>query len=206
MCVCNICNNNLEILNINKTKYLYCKTCECLYKIKLPSSKEEYDRYLYHNVDDNYKDYMNNIFLKIKDFLNDGISLDFGCGKEKTLETIFKNNNLKMYSYDKYFIDFNYSNYKYDNIILNEVFEHIKNPYDLLKELILLLNDKGRIIIGTNLHKNNFNNWWYLRDITHITFYSKKTMEVLSKRLNLKIIYNFNNLIVLEYSKNDLCL
>jgi len=33
-----------------------------------------------------------------------------------------------------------------------------------------------------------FSNWWYLRDKTHVSFYSPKTMEYIAKVNNLNLI------------------
>lgn len=199
---CNICSNNLKKLTINNMDFLYCKSCEALYKEKTPNKDEEKSRYMFHQIDEGYKEYMKNIFLKIKDYLNPGISLDFGCGKENTLEMIATKYNFKFYSYDLYFKPFKYKDFKYDNIVLNEVFEHIKDPFNLILELKSLLKEDGKIIILTATHNNNFNNWWYLRDITHVSFYSKKTLEIIGKKANLDIIYNNFNLVVYKLSKN----
>lgn len=195
---CKICNNLIDKYYIDNNAYFYCPNCEGLFKERILDDFNEKKRYDFHIVDNNYIIYMNKFFHSIKSYLLPGLSLDFGCGKIKALEYIFVSNNLKMYSYDKYYVDFNYKDYKYDNIILNEVFEHIKEPYKLLEELKMLLNPGGRIIIGTNLHNNNFNNWWYLRDSTHISFYSIKTFKILALKLNLKIIDIKSNLIILE--------
>lgn len=200
---CNICSNKLQKIIINKMEFNYCKSCEALYKTNTPPPLEEKRRYMHHVIDDGYKKYMENIFLKIKDFLNPGLSLDFGCGQKNTMEEIAKNYNIKMYSYDLYFYPFSYKNYKYDNIILNEVFEHIKKPLDLIFELKELLNDGGKIIILTKTHDNNFNDWWYLRDITHVSFFSKKTLSVIADVTNGEIVYNDFNLVVYSFSKND---
>jgi hypothetical protein len=100
-----------------------------------------------------------------------------------------------------FYPEINYKNTKYDSIILEEVIEHLKDPISALKDLILLLNDNGRLIIRTNLitDKINLNNWWYLRDITHISFFEFKTFETICELLTLKIIYcNSKDLIILQ--------
>jgi len=37
--------------------------------------------------------------------------------------------------------------------------------------------------------KENLNQWYYLRDITHVSFYHHKTLKYLAQTYNLEIIY-----------------
>ena len=65
----------------------------------------------------------------------------------------------------------------------------------------MLLKEKGNIIIRTRFIPINIfeGNWWYLRDITHISFFDLKTFLYLCEHFNLKIIYcNDKDLIVLQ--------
>ena len=39
-----------------------------------------------------------------------------------------------------------------------------------------MLNENGRIIIMTKEKPVDLNNWWYLRDITHVSFIEYRTM------------------------------
>ena len=45
-----------------------------------------------------------------------------------------------------------------------------------------------------------FLNWWYRRDLTHISFYTLKTFEEIGKRFGLEII-NTNNVNVIIFKK-----
>jgi hypothetical protein len=39
---------------------------------------------------------------------------------------------------------------------------------------------------------DSFKNWWYLRDSTHISFYSINTFTMLAKKTDLKILKTDN--------------
>ncbi len=192
---CVVCDNELNYITINKINCSYCSRCELLKKINILCEKEEKTRYDKHVVDSNYFFYMKKIYENFKDYLKDGNILDFGCGKAKAIESI---SDRMVISYDKYYLKNEYKNNKYDNIVLIEVIEHISDFYNTLCELIKLLNSGGRIIINTNLHNNQFDKWWYFRDITHVVFFSETTFKYIASKLNLKIITISGNLIVLE--------
>ena len=90
---------------------------------------------------------------------------------------------------------------KYDTIILEEVIEHLKEPLEDLMRLSLILNDAGKLIIRTRLfnEETDLPNWWYLRDQTHICFFSYQTFKKICELLNLRIIYcNDVDLIILQ--------
>ena len=40
---------------------------------------------------------------------------------------------------------------------------------------------------------DEFLKWFYIRDKTHISFYNRRTFEVIADMLNLKIIYTDNH-------------
>lgn len=192
---CVVCDNELNYITINKIDCSYCSRCELFKKINVLSDMEEKARYDKHVVDSDYFFYMKKIYENFKDYLKDGNILDFGSGKAKAIESI---SDRMVISYDKYYLKNEYKNNKYDNIVLIEVIEHISDFYSTLCVLIKLLNTGGRIIINTNLHNNQFDKWWYFRDITHVVFFSETTFKYIASKLKLKIITIRGNLIVLE--------
>lgn len=181
------CKNAMKKININGILFYECPHCGFMSKSIVLSSDCEKKRYDQHVCDDGYLKYMNKVYINIKDYIKEGISLDFGCGQIHALSDILNANNYKCDYYDLYYFNNDNKNKVYDNIILIEVFEHIKDIYNLLLDLKMHLNQNGRIIIMTKKKPANLNNWWYLRDITHISFIEDKTMEHLAKLLNMKL-------------------
>lgn len=96
---------------------------------------------------------------------------------------------------------------RYDVIILADVLEHLKNPEEILKKAVEILNKKGYMLISIpniahwsirrNLLLGKFdytNNG--LLDQTHLRFFTKKSFENLIKKCGYKIdffdlIYRF---------------
>ena len=177
---------------INKTKFYICKNCGHLRKIELLNEENEKKRYDMHVCDDGYNKYMHGVYKKIQPFLNKGLSLDFGCGQIHLLSDILNDNGYSSMFYDKYYYP-KEVDLSFDNIILIEVFEHIENGFLLLLDLKSKLNKNGKIIIMTQLVPNDLSNWWYLRDSTHISFYTLKSFNELALRLNMKLEYDINS-------------
>ena len=183
------CKNKMKKVIINNRIFYECDNCGFLKKNDVPTPSLEKERYDHHICDEGYLKYMNNIFLSIKKYLNNGISLDYGCGQIHALSDIMNSNNLECDYYDLFYYP-DMPKRIYDNIILIEVFEHIEDIYSLLVSLKNMLNKNGKIIILTQVKPNNLDNWWYLRDITHISFVSEKTMNILAYNLNYKVEYD----------------
>ena len=203
--MCKICNNSTIKKVINNLEYEFCLKCGFLSKDQkyLLNSSEEYERYLKHNNTDNegYRNYQEKFYLEIKEFLGKN-NLDFGCGSNHILANILNENNFKTSFFDLYFYpNENYKKDRYDAIILEEVIEHLSEPVNVVKELLELLNDNGKIIIRTQFIPSDIfsKNWWYLRDTTHVSFFNLKTFNYLCEVFSLSIIYcNEKDLIILQ--------
>jgi hypothetical protein len=209
---CSICNNTVhnfdEKLN---SKYIFCKICEyiCLKKAYIVNETDEKKRYLLHNNSNNlgYIRMFNNFITKaILPFCNNNInSLDFGCGSVPVLAELLKERKFNVDIYDKYFFkDKIYQGKKYDLITITEVIEHLYDPLKYFRLFINHLNKNG-IIAGTTLfHHNNselFEKWWYKNDITHVSFYSEKTIRYIANILNLNVLLiDDKNIFVLSRS------
>lgn len=186
------CFCDFEMINKvydNKEFYL-CLNCGYLRKKKIPTKEEELDRYNKHICDDKYLVYMNNIYENIKEYIYGNRILDYGCGKIHALSDILNNNGYKAFYYDLYYYNIDIP-YAIDTIILIEVFEHISDLKGLLINLKRHLNSNGRIIIKTLVVKEA-KDYWYLRDITHISFPSVKSMEILGDICGFSVIYDSN--------------
>lgn len=196
--ICPICKKKMiEKKALNKPLY-YCSACIFLTKGKTVSETLEKNRYDSHVCDAGYLEYMQRVFTKIEPYIKGNKILDFGCGKIHALANILKENNYDSFYYDKYYFA-NPLEDKYSTIILIEVIEHILDVEELFTLLLKHLDINGRLIIMTNFIPSDISNWWYLRDITHINFYSITAFKSLAKRYGFKLVFNDDkSLVVLE--------
>lgn len=198
---CILCETKIEKeLLINNKKYFLCSNCGLFFvtpEFRL-SKKDEYERYLKHqNSYDNkgYVDYLSGIADKCYPYINSGARcLDYGCGEGLVMEKIFRSRGYDMSSYDPYFKNADLSLGAYDFIICNEVAEHFYEPFYQFKKLIGLLKKEGVLVVGTMLQpeEKNLVSWFYLKDDTHVVFYSLKTFEYLAS-INCLDLFDFKD-------------
>ncbi|MDE5856057.1 MAG: class I SAM-dependent methyltransferase [Anaeroplasmataceae bacterium] len=191
-CCCNIFKNEAKIQDVPVE---ICPLCGLITKKRSISLEEERKRYDAHICDEGYVKYMQSIFSKISPFIQ-GIVLDYGCGKIHLLSDILCEQGFNSKFYDLHYYP-ELPKQTFDTIILVEVFEHLKDPYDELIHLEKMLNSKGRIILVTKPYDDiDMNKWWYFRDITHVSFIRKNTLSYWN--LDMKIIEQKGDIFVLE--------
>lgn len=204
---CPICSST-EISLYSKDKireYLRCHLCELVFVSRrfLLSHEDEKKRYESHKNDENDPEYRNYLFQMIGPVKSriekNAIGLDYGCGRTTLLAKLFNQEFLNVDSYDLYFHpNESIYNKKYDFIMMSEVIEHLREPQIDLKKLILLLRPGGKFFIKTKLYPESldeFNKWFYKRDLTHIQFFSLNTLKFLAKKIRPE-----GNCLVLEIS------
>ena len=129
--------------------------------------------------------------------------LDFGCGHTPVLAELLKNRGFEVDIYDLYFFPEKvYENRKYDLITSTEVFEHLKEPKVILEYLVNALNPNGYIVLMTQFPPSDnetFLKWWYRRDVTHISFFTPESFEVMAEEFGLKVLKVIDkNIVVLQ--------
>jgi SAM-dependent methyltransferase len=119
--------------------------------------------------------------------------LDFGSGPEPVLAKLLRRQfDWQVDIYDKYYaLEKIYKGNQYDLITSTEVAEHFDNPLRYFKLFKKLLRPDGLLSIMTLFHPScdDFYNWFYINDPTHISFYSAKTLGVISEIVGLDILY-----------------
>ncbi|MBU1145712.1 MAG: class I SAM-dependent methyltransferase [Firmicutes bacterium] len=204
--VCKICQcATIEIYHpILKGNYYYCKNCEFISKDEdnLISEAQELKIYNFHNNSLENLGYVT--FLKefvnhsVLPFANGKKVLDFGSGPTPVLAHILKEDyDFEVEIYDLFFSPLKvYETQKYDVITSTEVIEHLQNPLIYFALFKSLLAKDGILSIMTLFHPNDedkFIDWYYIRDHSHISFYTTKTIEFIAKKNGLKMIYTNNH-------------
>jgi hypothetical protein len=120
--------------------------------------------------------------------------LDFGSGPSPVLSAILERDyGFSMDSYDLFYApDKIYQNKKYDLITSTEMVEHLQDPLRYFKRFKSLLDENGLLAVMTLFHPDedlDFLNSHYVRDKTHISFFSLKTMVRISELIGLDIVY-----------------
>ncbi|MDD2383344.1 MAG: class I SAM-dependent methyltransferase [Sulfurospirillaceae bacterium] len=198
---CPICKHSATpfIHEALQKRFNYCTVCECIYldktfKLSEEKEKEKYDQH--QNSLDNVG-YVE-MFENFLDFFWEELTckplvgLDFGSGPTPVLSELMQRRGATIDCYDKFYQPLPlYEHKQYDFITSTEVFEHLDNPYEALKLLTNLVKPDGIIALMTLFHDTNrehFLTWWYPRDLTHITFYTPKTLTILGTMCGLKVL------------------
>ena len=210
MLQCKICKSeSLEHIVIEKRNenYYACEVCEFIFKdeneiITIEDEKEVYSHHENNFESEGYVKMFEDFLEKaVFPFVNTtGDALDYGCGPGPVLAKILENNDWNVKTYDPIFeSDADYNMKTYDLITSTEVFEHFKNPIEEIGKVSELLSSGGLLSIMTLLRPSTteeFKNWWYNRDKTHISFYSSKTLYLIGKMFDLEMVYNNNKRLI----------
>jgi hypothetical protein len=191
------CPNSHLVLKGPLFSLAKCEICGLYYKYKefwLSESLEK-DRYLRHQnsaEDPNYIKYFEPIVdLIMNNHDSSEVGLDFGCGNSQTLANILGHKGLRCESYDLYF--FNKPallEESYNFVVASEVIEHLRSPAEFWQQLSDLMKNSGKTYIRTKCAPDrDLEKWWYLRDSTHICFYTPETFNWISERMNLTWVF-----------------
>lgn len=192
------CGLFFQETKIKDKVFLQCPNCLFLQKTEILCLDDQKKRYDFHQCDDAYVAYIKKIVEEIYPYLLNGCTLDFGCGKIHALSDILNKIGIESYYYDLFYYPV-LPEKQYKNIILVEVFEHLENPFQELKKCFSLLKPDGRIIIKTKSYpEQGLDQWWYLRDTTHISFIVPKTLEIWGNLLGFRLSSQNGDIFVLE--------
>jgi methyltransferase family protein len=180
-----------------------CLDCQVIYKDDLQIMSEEDEKKIYdlhENSIENqgYVNFLTNfVDSSVIPFIKKGSALDFGSGPEPVLQYILNNK----YQFNCEIYDYYYAKHTevfdktYDLITSTEVFEHLSDPVGTLNNFHKLLNAQGIVSIMTLFHpkdKKTFFEWFYIRDPSHIIFFTPKTFEVISKLTGFQVVDSNN--------------
>lgn len=199
--VCKICNSTTAHIREIKKKldYYRCSSCGFIYLddsyiVDKEIEKEHYDKHKNSFESLGYVEMFEKFIDKsIAPYLeNIKSALEFGCGSGPVLAELLRRKGLEVDQYDLYYFPKKvYESKSYDLITSTEVFEHLQDPITVLETLVSSLNTNGYIVLMTKFPPSEdkaFLDWWYRRDITHISFFTPKSFEIMANRVGLKVI------------------
>lgn len=170
-------------------EYFQCSTCSLTfvppdYFLSAEEEKARYDTHKNSPDDPGYRKFLSRLFDPLYPLLAPGSrGLDFGSGPGPTLSLMFEEHGHAMLLYDSFYAPHPTALHKtYDFITATEVLEHLHLPGQDLNGLWDCLNPGGYLGIMTKLAptKDRFANWYYKKDPTHVSFFSRSTFEWLA--------------------------
>ena len=122
--------------------------------------------------------------------IDEPLGLDFGCGPGPVISEMAKEKGIIIHNYDPYYYHFpELLKNKYDFITMTEVIEHVVMPHKLLILLSSLMKSDSTLAVMTKrvTSQQNFKNWHYKNDPTHICFYSMETFAWIANKFNWQL-------------------
>ena len=191
--ICSLCrsDNASRFQTFDEKIYWKCSSCGCKYldTVHLINPQEEKKRYLEHNNDihdKKYRSFLSKLSEPLKEKISVGADgLDYGCGTGPALADMLSKEGFSVSLYDPYFYpDKAVLSKQYDFITCTETAEHFYDPFKEFNTFNDLLKPGGWLGIMTSFltTDDKFENWYYRRDPTHVTFYCGKTFQVIASQ------------------------
>lgn len=208
---CRLCQSiNTEFVYYQKQfdrNFFRCLNCDMYFaeQISLLSPTDEKRRYSQHEnskKDPGYVAFLSRlldpVLARVK---QSDQGLDFGSGPYPMLQEIAMERGYQMQIYDPFYApNPSVLKQKYDFITSCEVVEHFHSPKESFSALVNQLKPEAFLGIMTSILYPNieFSSWHYIRDDTHVCFYTPKTMLWIAENWNLQIVYQLENVIIFQ--------
>ncbi len=206
---CPLCRNRAAVFfyRDSQREYERCPACRLIfvppvYHLSPAEEKAEYDLHQNTADDPGYQRFLNRLFQPVNRLLPVGSrGLDFGCGPGPELARMFDRAGHRMKVYDPYYAaDASVLEVRYDFITASEVLEHLRAPGRVLDSLYAGLKPGGLLGMMTGLVKDRaaFSKWHYIRDPTHICFFSPESFQWLADKWKTEIQIIDNRIVLIR--------
>lgn len=218
---CELCNHpDLSLLHhyitkynakIYKRVYYLCSQCQLIFlqadlRLNLKTEKHRYSQHKNSIEDLNYLKFLDKLVTPLKAYLNHtDTGLDYGCGPSVVLAQYLSLQGFTSLHYDPlFFPSTNNLQRQYNFITCTEVIEHLYQPLKVFKQINSLLKPGAYLGLMTKLYqcKTQFATWHYHNDITHVSFYSKETINWIAKQFFWKVLFLSEQVIILQKPPN----
>ena len=209
---CPLCGNSpTDLFYADKQRtYHRCRHCRLVfvprrYSLSPAAQKATYDLHQNNPKDKGYRQFLSRLSVPLIERLDaNQKGLDFGCGPGSAMSVLLTAYGHQVNLYDPFY--YNHPavfNHTYDFICATEVVEHLDNPDQTFTTLFKILKSDGWLGIMTKLVIDNrpFDQWHYIRDMTHICFYSQHTFEYLAQRFDARLDFVAADVILLNKKK-----
>jgi len=184
---CPLCDTRPHTFAARRDRtWFRCPHCALVFldPARRPGPEEEIARYRLHrnsSDDPGYTAFLQPLVSAIARFVEPGAKgIDYGCGPVPVLSELLSQAGYPTAYYDPFFFpDAAVLADRYDFVACCEVAEHAFSPRQLFERMGDLMRTPGIMAVMTQLYDDapDFADWWYTRDITHVSFYSSHTMQ-----------------------------
>lgn len=165
--------------------------------------REQLQRYRSHNNDTfdvDYRDFLSRLLDELLPYVVPGNSaLDYGSGPGPALAAMMSEAGLSVTTYDPFFDpDRSSLETRYDVVTCTETAEHFVTPGIDFAQLDAVLKPSGWLGIMTGMLDSwdQFQDWYYHRDPTHVSFYSRRTMLWIAAKYSWESFFPRKNVVL----------
>ncbi len=158
------------------------------------SRDEERARYLLHENTIDNAGYVGR-FHRLIELIREHVPgarrvLDYGCGPAPVFVELLRRAGYDAVGYDPIFAPNADLSHTFDVIVSVETFEHFAEPGTELRRMASCLTPGGCLAIMTRFHPgaDSMKDWWYVRDPTHVAFYSPRTFRFIQSTFGFEAI------------------
>lgn len=126
--------------------------------------------------------------LRVLDALRAGLPppasvLDYGSGPRPVLARLAAAAGYAATAHDPLYAPRDFApGERWDAVLCHEVTEHFREPAAEFDRLAGILAPEGVLVVVTQPPPEDVANWWYAKDLTHLCFYTPRTMDWLAGR------------------------
>ena len=206
---CSLCDTQAPQLfheDINR-RYLLCRHCGLVFvpradHLSLYGEKARYDQHHNDVHDPGYRRFLSRALHPLQEQIPPPAhGLDFGCGPGPALALMCQEEGYTMAVYDPFYApEVQTLQRQYDFITCTEVVEHLRIPGQSLSLIWSLLRPGGWVVCMTKLVQSQeaFSSWHYIRDETHISFFSRTTFRWLAEKWQARLHFQGADVILLQ--------
>jgi hypothetical protein len=208
---CGLCESEVTRVFYEDTKknwtYFVCDTCQLVFRDPhtFLSHEDEKQRYTTHDngiENQGYVNFLRPVVTTLRPYLKAGDQgLDFGSGPGPILDQLFAEENISVKNYDPYF-DYHpfLLDESYDFVTCTETFEHFSIPFKEMVTMTACLKPQGYLLIMTEMYPEleDFANWGYRQDPTHVTFLSPSSLQWLAEKWGYDILNATGRIFLLQ--------
>ncbi len=171
---------------VRQAAYLRCTRCDLVRLdpdrwLSPEAERDYYDTHENSPDDPGYRAFLNRLAEPLVRRLRPGArGLDYGSGPGPALPVMLEERGFPTRLYDPCFApDVSVLRDCYDFVTCTETAEHFHAPGREFRRLDGLLKPRGLLglMTGIRLPHHDFRTWHYVRDPTHVSFYSPQTLE-----------------------------
>lgn len=196
---CPLCNSKATgpYYHDRHRSYTLCEQCELVFvppaeRPDIIAEKAEYDKHDNNPDDPNYREFLSRLATPLLAKISPGaIGLDFGSGPGPLLARMLRDAGMRVRTYDVFYDpDASVWYQDYDFITCSEVVEHLHNPGREFKRLFGALKPGGWLAILTKRVRDReaFADWHYIRDLTHVCFFSEATLHWIAEQHDATLV------------------